>query len=65
MSGGFRRRDDTVHGGIDKANVLFDPGFIFVGDGGQNVAFQLRGTAHHVFTGDDIQRRGDALGFTF
>ena len=29
------------------------------------MAFQLRGAAHHVFTGDDVQRCVDALRFTF
>ena len=29
------------------------------------MAFQLRGAAHHVFTGDDVQRGVDTLRFTF
>ena len=44
--------------------MRFNPGFIFVGDGRKNVAFQLRGAAHHVFTGDDVQRCFNALCFT-
>ena len=39
-----------------REDVYKRQGFIFVRDGGEHMAFQLRGAAHHVFTGDDVQR---------
>ena len=45
--------------------MRFNPGFVFICYSVEHVAFQLRGAAHHVFTGDDVQRGVDALRFTF
>ncbi|CNU06914.1 Uncharacterised protein [Salmonella enterica subsp. enterica serovar Bovismorbificans] len=60
-----RWRHDAVNGGIDKTDVLFNPGFIAICQRIHYVAFQLRGAAHHIFAGDDIQRGIHALRLTF
>ena len=45
--------------------MRFHPGFVFLCYGVEHVAFQLRGAAHHVLAGNDVQRGVDALRFTF
>ena len=65
MSGGSRRRNDAVNGGINEADVGFNPGFVFFGEGVKNVTLQLGGAADHVLAGDDIQRGGNPLRLTF
>ena len=42
--------------------MLVCPRLIVSGQRCHNMAFQLAGAAHHVFTGDDIKRGGVAVG---
>lgn len=49
-------RDDTVHGAIDKAGVGVDKGGILT-CGGEDFFFEVAAAAHHVFAGDDVERR--------
>ncbi|MNI48385.1 hypothetical protein D3C73_1029460 [compost metagenome] len=44
--------------------MFFNPGFIRIVQRVQHVAFQLGGAAHHVFTGNNIQRGANTLRFT-
>ena len=65
MSGGSGRRNDAVNGGINEADVGFNPGFILFGQGVKNVALKLAGAANHILAGDDIQRGRNALRLAF
>ncbi|CST30640.1 Uncharacterised protein [Shigella sonnei] len=45
--------------------MFFYPRFGVFRQGVHHMAFQLRGTAYHVFTGDDVQRGFITLFFAF
>ncbi len=64
VRGGCRRRHDTVNGRVNKTDVAFHPGFVALCERVKDMRFQLAGAAHHVFTGDDIERALVALRFT-
>ena len=49
-------RNNAVYGGIDKTDMRFNPHFLFFRQRVEYVLFELAGAAHHIFTGDDIQR---------